>query len=53
MEQDDFDIGEEFHNYVLAKEERLYHGVIVPAQLCETEALVEPLMRWSVPQFGW
>jgi hypothetical protein len=53
MEQGDFDIGEEFHNYVLAEEEIPYHGVIFPAQLCETEALAEPLLRWTIPPFGW
>jgi hypothetical protein len=53
MEQVNFDIGEEFHNYVLAKEERPYHGVIVPDQICEAEALSEPLILWTAPPFGW
>jgi hypothetical protein len=53
MEQVNFDIGEEFQNYVLAKEEILYHGVIITAQLCETKDLAEPLMRWTAPSCGW
>ena len=53
MEQEDSDVIQEFQNYVLSKEERPYHGVVIHRDLCETEELVEPLMRCTIPPFGW
>ena len=53
MEQENFDVNEEFHNYVLSKEERPYHRVVITRELCETEELSEPLMIWTVPPFDW
>jgi hypothetical protein len=53
MEQDDFDIGEEFHNYVLAASERPYHGVLVRDELCKRYEDAERIMLWTVPPFGW
>ena len=53
MEQEDSDVSQEFQNYVLSKEERPYHGVVIHRDLCETEELVEPLMRCTIPPFGW
>ena len=53
MEQEDFDVSKEFHIYILEKEERPYHWVVIPKELCETEELAYPLMRWTVPPFGW
>jgi hypothetical protein len=35
MEQDDFDLGAEFNNYVLAASEQPYHGVLLPDELCK------------------
>ena len=43
---------DDFHNYVLAKEERPYHVVVISRELSETEELAEPLMIWNVPPFG-
>ena len=45
MEQEDFDVRKEFHNDVLAKEERPYRGVVIPRELCEIKELTQPLMR--------
>jgi hypothetical protein len=45
MEQDDFDIGEEFHNYVLAASEQPYHGVLVPDELFKRCEGAERIMR--------
>ena len=45
MEQEDFDVIKEFHNYVLEKLERPYHEFVIPKELCETEELADPLMR--------
>jgi hypothetical protein len=52
-EQGDFDIEEEFHNYVLHKYERQFHGVLIPKLVCDTHPLAMPLMRFTVPPFGW
>ena len=43
----------EFHNYVLSKEELPYHGVVIPGELFKIEELSEPLMKWTIPPFGW
>ena len=53
MEQKDFDMIKDFHNYVLSKEERSYHGVVIPRDIFETEELAEPIMIWTVSPFGW
>jgi hypothetical protein len=53
MEQDDFDIDEDFHNYVLVASERPYHGVLVPDELCKSCEGAAQIMRWTVPPFGW
>jgi hypothetical protein len=53
MDQGNFDIREEFHTYVMAKEERPYHGGVVPLDICKTDNLDEPLMRWTIPPFDW
>ena len=26
---------------------------MIPREICESEELAEPLMRWTVPNFGW
>jgi hypothetical protein len=52
-EQGDFDIEEEFHNYILHKYERQFHGVLVPKLVCDTHPIATPLMRFTVPPFGW
>jgi hypothetical protein len=53
----DFDIGEQFHNYMLHESERVFCGVHVPTRLVEclrAEGLqVAPLMRWERLVFGW
>jgi hypothetical protein len=53
----DFDIGEQFHNYMLHPVEQIYCGVHIPKdlvlQLCAEGLIVEPLMRWSRLVFGW
>jgi hypothetical protein len=53
----DFDIGEQFHNYMLHPVEQIYCGVHVPDELvrrlCREGLTVEPLMRWSRLVFGW
>ena len=51
MEQEDFDVSEEFQNYVLSKEEHPYHEVVIPREICETKEYAETLMRWTVPLF--
>jgi hypothetical protein len=53
MEQDDFDIAEEFHNYVLAESEGPYHRGLVPDELCKRYEDAERIMRWTVLPFGW
>jgi hypothetical protein len=53
----DFDIGEQFHNYMLHPTEQIYCGVHVPLETVErlrAEGLeVDPLMRWNRLVFGW
>jgi hypothetical protein len=53
----DFDIGEQFHNYMLHPQEQIYCGVHVPGEtvrrLVSEGLAVEPLMRWSRLVFGW
>jgi hypothetical protein len=53
----DFDIGEQFHNYMLHPVERIFCGVHIPIDLVQdlgAEGLtVEPLMRWNRLVFGW
>jgi hypothetical protein len=53
----DFDIGEQFHNYMLHPTEQIFCGVHIPADMVQqlgAEGLtVEPLMRWSRLVFGW
>jgi hypothetical protein len=51
--QGDFDIEEYFHNYILHKYERQFHGVLVPKRVCDIHPLATPLMRFTVPPFGW
>jgi hypothetical protein len=53
IEQDDFDVAEEFHKYVLHNSEKPYHGVIVPVELCNKRKDAERIMCWTVPPFGW
>ena len=53
----DFDIGEQFHNYILHESEQRFCGVDVPKEL-ETSLRAEGLevdrrMRWSRLVFGW
>jgi hypothetical protein len=53
----DFDIGEQFHNYLLHESEQVYCGVEIPPALKKrlqargTE--VAPSMRWGRLVFGW
>jgi hypothetical protein len=53
----DFDIGEQFHNYMLHESERCFCGVQVPTRLVESlraeGVQVAPLMRWERLVFGW
>jgi hypothetical protein len=50
---EDFDIGEQFHNYLLRMCERAFHGVVIPSDLVKTMKEAEPLMRWTLLPFGW
>ena len=53
----DFDVGEQFHNYMLHEGEQPYCGVEIPVDLREKltkEGLHIPkFMRWSRLVFGW
>jgi hypothetical protein len=53
----DFDIGEQFHNYVLHASERVFCGVRIPTELSDTLSAegweVAPIMRWDRLVFGW
>jgi hypothetical protein len=53
----DFDIGEQFHNYMLHPTEQIYCGVRIPGDMVRrlvAEGIsVEPLMRWGRLVFGW
>ena len=53
----DFDIGEQFHNYMLHESEQVYCGVEIPDKLVERlrkECLpVQKFMRWGRLVFGW
>jgi hypothetical protein len=53
----DFDIGEQFHNYILHESEQIFCGVEVPEILMEKlkqEGLqIEKYMRWNRLVFGW
>jgi hypothetical protein len=53
----DFNIGEQFHNYMLHPVERIFCGVHIPSRLlqklCAEGLRVEPLMRWNRLVFGW
>jgi hypothetical protein len=53
----DFDIGEQFHHYMLHLTEQIYCGVHVPPSMVErlrADGLeVDPLMRWNRLVFGW
>ena len=53
----DFDIGEQFHNYMLHETEQVYCGVEIPQGLVDelrAEGLhVDRFMRWSRLVFGW
>jgi hypothetical protein len=57
MEAGDFDIGEQFHNYILHSSEQQYCGVDLPPDLVVEMAakgfLVEHYMRWGRLVFGW
>jgi hypothetical protein len=50
---EDFDIGEQFHNYLLRLCESAFHGVVIPSDLVKTMKEAEPLMRWTRLPFGW
>jgi hypothetical protein len=50
---EDFDIGEQFHNYLLRLCERAFHGVVIPSYLVKTMKEAEPLIRWTRLPFGW
>ena len=53
----DFDIGEQFHNYILHETEQVYCGVEIPQDLVESlraeGVTVDRLMRWNRLVFGW
>jgi hypothetical protein len=53
----DFDIGEQFHNYLLHESEQVYCGVEIPAgvtqRLRDQGFDVFPSMRWGRLVFGW
>jgi hypothetical protein len=53
----DVDIGEQFHNYVLHRSERLYCGVDIPERLVNKLKAkgieVSRTMRWARLVFGW
>jgi hypothetical protein len=51
--QGDFEIEEVCHNYVLHKYETQFHWVLVPTRVCDTHPLATPLMRFTLPPFGW
>ena len=57
MEAGDFDIGEQFHNYILHSSEQQYCGVNLPADLVIKMAAKgfegERYMRWGCLVFGW
>jgi hypothetical protein len=54
-DQRDFDIKEQYHNYLLHVSERAYHGVIIPPRVCQDNnvELATPLMRFTRVHFGW
>jgi hypothetical protein len=53
----DFDIGEQFHNYILHQEEQQFCGVEIPLELVQklqAEGLeIAHAMRWERLIFGW
>jgi hypothetical protein len=53
----DFDIGEQFHNYILHESEQVYCGVEIPTsvtrQLRDKGLEVSSSMRWGRLVFGW
>jgi hypothetical protein len=53
----DFDIGEQFHNYILHESEQVYCGVEVPLPVVErlqAEGIqITPPLRWGRLVFGW
>ena len=55
----DFDIGEQFHNFLLHPSEQQYHGAEIPRQLLTTflerfpTLHVTRFMRWGRLPFGW
>jgi hypothetical protein len=54
-DQGDFDIKEQYHNYLLHVSERAYHGVIIPPRVCQDKnvELATPLVRFTRVPFGW
>ena len=53
--QGDFDIKEQYHNYLLHISERAYHGVIIPSRVCKNKnfELATPLICFTRVPFGW
>ena len=53
--QVDFDIKEQYHNYLIHTSERVYHGVSIPPRLCQNNdsELGTPLMSFTIVPFGW
>jgi hypothetical protein len=53
----DFDVGEQFHNYMLHESKQVYCGVAIPEDLQATltkEGLpITRYMRWNRLVFGW
>ena len=53
----DFDIGEQFHNYMLHETEQVFCGVEIPQDLVDSlraEGLtIDRVMRWNRLVFGW
>jgi hypothetical protein len=54
-DQGDFDIKEQYHNYLLHVSERAYHGVIIPPRVWQDKnvELSTHLMRFTRFPFGW
>jgi hypothetical protein len=50
---EDFDIGEQFHNYLLRLCGRAFRVVFTPSDLVKTMKEAEPLIRWMPLPFGW
>ena len=53
MYMEDFDIGEQFNNYLLRLCGRAFYGVVIPLEIFKTTKEADPLIRWTRITFGW